>query len=71
MVSWTKPVTGEGYVDLGTAKVVFDKDRYAVSVSEDVYRAHGDTHDVRIYLIDYIPVNKAETEFGFEIKIRG
>lgn len=71
MVTWTKPVIGEGYVDLGTAEVKFDKNRYQASVSEDVYRSHDDTHDVTVYLIDYTPVIKTETDFEFEIEIKG
>ncbi len=67
MVSWTKPKITSGCVDFGTAKVMFDANRYSASFTTEIYRAHGDMKDVCAFLIDYIPLKKGEKEFIFEI----
>ena len=70
MVTWTKPEAGDGYIDLKTAKVIYDSSRYNVVVSEDSYRNHLDTEDIAVYMIDYVPVNGRETEFECEILVK-
>ena len=70
MVSWTKPEIGEGFVDLKTAKILFDSKRYTVTFTEDSYRNHANVADVRIFLIDFKAVGEKESEFKFEIEIK-
>jgi hypothetical protein len=70
MVTWTKPEICDGYVDLKTAKIMFDKEKYEVSFKEDSYRNHANTEDVTVYLVDFEPVNEKETDFSFEIIIK-
>ncbi|MBE7051221.1 MAG: hypothetical protein E7395_01440 [Ruminococcaceae bacterium] len=70
MVSWTKPMIYDGCVDFGTAKVVFDANRYKASYTSEVYRAHGDREDLCAYLVDYNPIKNDETEFVFEIIVQ-
>ena len=71
-VSETKPSITEGCVSLNSACIIYDNDRYEVKVSTDSYLPHNrslsekDTIDV--YLIDFTPKKKFETEFKFEIK---
>ena len=64
MVSWTKPVICDGYVDLKSAKVMYDKEKYTATVSKEEYRNHADTEDVTAYLIDFEGI---EGEFKVEI----
>lgn len=68
-VTLTKPDITDGSVNLKTAEIMFDKDKYSVSVSEDSYRNHANTEDVKVYLIDFKGKNVNETEFKFQIKI--
>ena len=59
-VSLVKPEIYQDYVDLKTAKIVYDNEKYSVSISEDSYRNHADTEDVTVYLIDFKGINKGE-----------
>ena len=68
-VSTTMPEIIGGCVDLKTAKIFFDKERYTVNVSEDSYRNHADTEDISVYLIDFTGTREKETEFLFNISI--
>ena len=70
MVSWTKPEICDGYVDLKTARILFDIEKYTVEYSQDSYRNHENTEDVKVFLIDFKGVNKKETTFEFEILIK-
>ncbi len=70
-VTLVEPMVCEGYIDLGTADLFFDKEKYSVSVSVDSYRSHGyDAKDVPTYLIDFEFIDKTETKFEIEIKIK-
>ena len=66
-VSLTKPKIIDGTVDLGTAKIVFDRSKYDVSYSTDSYIHHTQKKEVEVYLIDFKGKNKKETRFEFEI----
>ena len=57
-------------MDLKTAQILFDKEKYTVSFKEDTMRNHANTEDVPVYLVDFEPVNEKETEFSFEIIIK-
>lgn len=70
MVSWTKPEICDGYVDLKTAKIIFDKERYTVDFKEDSYRNHANTEDIPVFLIDFKAVSEKKTKFKFEIIIK-
>lgn len=70
MVSWTKPQICDGFVDLKTAKIIFDKDMYNVSFKEDSYVKHGDSGTALVYLIDFEPKNSKTREFSFEIVVK-
>lgn len=65
-VSWTKPQISDGYIDLESAKICFDSEKYAVSVTKDSYRNHADTEDVDAYLIDFEAKKEKEEQFNFE-----
>lgn len=69
-VSWNKPEVCDGFVDLKTAQILFDKEKYTVSFKEDTMRNHANTEDVPVYLVDFEPVNEKETDFSFEIIIK-
>ena len=69
-VSWNKPEVCDGFVDLKTAQILFDKEKYTVSFKEDTMRNHANTEDVPVYLVDFAPVNEKETDFSFEIIIK-
>ena len=69
MVSWTKPEICDGYVDLKTAKILFNREKYTVSFKEDSLRNHADTEDVPVFLIDFEAISEKETKFEFEISI--
>jgi hypothetical protein len=64
----------DGEIDLGTASILFDKDLYSVTISEDSYTSHRNMAGspyikVMVYLIDFSAKNENQTEFDFEIKI--
>ena len=73
-VTWTKPVISAGSVDLGTAEIHFDVEKYAVEVSVDHYNAHrirpNAQQAVTVYLIDITAKTPGCTEFAFEINIK-
>lgn len=69
-VSRTKPEIFDSYVDLGSAKIMFDKEKYTVSVSTDSYRNHADTQDISVFFIDFRALAPKETIFEFHIVIK-
>lgn len=71
MVSKIKPQIGDGFVDFKTVIVNFDKERYSVSVSSEVYKSQLLKADEVAYLVDFIPVNEKETEFEVKIAVKG
>ena len=73
-VTRTKPQVLNGEINLGSASIIFDKDLYSVSISEDSYTAHrtmsGNPYtQVMVYLIDFVGKKEKQTEFNFEFKI--
>ena len=70
MVSRVKPEICDGYVNLGTADVLFDKNKYKASFTSEAYRAHGDKEDLIAYLIDFKPLKEKEKRFSAEIVIK-
>ena len=73
-VTRTEPKVLDGEIDLGTASILFDKDLYSVTISEDSYTSHRNMAGspyikVMVYLIDFTAKNENQTEFDFEIKI--
>lgn len=70
IISCTKPVINGNFVDLKTAGILFDKEKYQVSISEALYRNHRNTEDVNVFLIDFKPIDKKETKFEIEILIK-
>jgi len=70
IVSHVKPEICDGYVNFGAADVIFDEEKFEASVSVETYRSHGNKGDVNAYLVDFRPINKKETEFKAEIRIK-
>ena len=68
-VSIIRPSVLDGVVCLGTTKIIYDKDRYRVSVSEECYRTQKTLEVIRVYLIDMMSVQDGETEFRFDILV--
>ena len=66
-VSHIKPEVCDGFVDMGRAKIIYDKDRFDVAITMELYRNHFDTGDLEAYFVDFSPKNPKETEFKFEI----
>ena len=69
MISQIKPEVSDGCVMIDGTKILFDSERYGVSIDFEDYRNIDDDGEERAYLIDFVPVDKKETEFIFEIKI--
>ncbi len=69
-VSRTNPDIFDSFIDLGTAKIVFDKEKYTVNISQDSYRNHSNTEDVSVFFIDFKATNLKESKFEFEIIIK-
>ncbi len=69
MISQIKPEVSDGCVMIDETKILFDSERYTVSIGFEDYRNIGDNGEERAYLIDFVPVDKKETKFVFEIKI--
>ena len=69
MVSWIKPVISEDSVKLGTVTILFDKNKFTASVTEDSIKSHTDAKPIKIYLIDFEAKVKGEEVFKFEIKV--
>ncbi|MBQ9914809.1 MAG: heparinase II/III family protein [Clostridia bacterium] len=69
MVSHKKPVISAGRVDLGRARILYDENRYQLSVSETYYRNNADTEDMPVYFMDFTPKNNEENEFIFKFDI--
>lgn len=67
-VSKIKPELGDGYVDLKTAKVIYDSEKYNVSVHSEAYKSHFTLKDVTVYLVDFALQDK-ESEFKVKIVI--
>lgn len=68
-VTYTKPKISNGVIDLESAKMYFDDDKYSATFKEDKYREHLDRYDVTVYLIDVVAKNDQETRFEFKIVI--
>ena len=68
MISQIEPELYDGCVMIDGTKVMFDSERYSISVSFEDYRNTNDDGEDRAYLIDFIPLNNRETEFVFDIK---
>lgn len=68
-VSWTKPHLCDGYVDLKTARIVFDKEKYNVSISNDCYQNHKNAEEVDVFFIDFKAVNPREERFEYTIEL--
>lgn len=69
-VSHIKPEVSDGFVDMGRAKIIYNKERYEVAVTLEMYRNHFDTADLEAYFVDFSPKNPKETEFIFEIAVK-
>lgn len=73
-VTRTKPQVSDGEINLGTASILFNKELYSVTISEDSYTSHrnmaGEPYTkVMVYLIDFTAKKEHETEFQFDIRI--
>ena len=69
-VSHIEPQVGENFVDYGKAKIVFDNEKYKVSVEKESYRNHYNTKDLDAYLVDFVALADKETHFEFRIEIK-
>jgi len=73
-VTWTKPVLSDGIVDLGTAQIRFDEDKFSAAVSVDYYNAHrirpNAQKEVTVYLVDITAKLPGCAEFAFEIAVK-
>lgn len=70
LVSEIKPEIGEGYVDLGSLRVLFDKEKFTAGFTTDSYKHHMTCENVTVYLIDVTPRVENITEFKLEIIIK-
>ncbi len=68
-VTYTLPVVSDGRIDLTTARILFEREKYRVDISEDSYKDHDTSKPVKVYLIDVVPIREHETEFLFKIEI--
>lgn len=69
MISWTKPIIIEDFVHLKTAKILFDKEKYKVDITQDKYRNHENTEDIDVFFIDFKFRESKETSFKIDILI--
>jgi len=69
MISWTKPIIREDFVHLKTAKILFDKEKYKVDITQDKYRNHENTEDIDVFFIDFKFRESKETSFKIDILI--
>lgn len=67
-VSLTKPSVKNGKVDLESASIIFDPNKYDVVSSVETYISRTGT--VEVYMIDFKGKIKAENCFEFEIEVR-
>lgn len=70
LVSEIKPEMGDGYVDLGSLRVIFDKEKFTADFTTDSYKHHSTCENVTVYLVDLTPKREKETEFRFEIVMK-
>ena len=70
MVSWTEPELGDGCVDLKTARILYNPEKYTASFVTDSYNGHSDSGEIKVFFIDFKAVNERETTFEFEIEIK-
>ncbi len=68
-VSTEKPTPREGVVDFSGVKLLYDKEKFEATVTEDSY-IHHSVKKVDVYLVDLVPKREKETEFRFEIVIK-
>ena len=68
MVSLTKPKLNDDFVDLGSVLIMYDNEKYKVSISEDSYKRHADGSDIRVYFIDFETTGQNENIFELVIK---
>lgn len=69
-VSRTEPIIYDGFVDLGSAILKFDKERYAVDMSMENFKHIIPSEGGTAYLVDFVPLCANEDEFKFEIEIK-
>lgn len=69
-VSEIKPEIGDGYIDLGKLRVLFDKEKFTAGFTTDSYKSHFNSEIVTVYLIDLTPKTEKLTEFRFELTIK-
>ncbi len=69
-VSHISPQVGENFVDFGKARIVFDNQKYKVSVGKESYRNTYNTKDLDAYLVDFVALADKETHFEFKIEIK-
>jgi len=67
LVSCIKPEIHSGYVDLKTAKIMYDNEKYTVNISEDKYSVHTSNEPVKVYLIDFESKKGNMTNFEVEV----
>ena len=68
--SWTEPELGDGCVDLNTARILYNPEKYTASFVTDSYNGHSDSGEIKVFFIDFKAVNERETTFEFEIEIK-
>ena len=69
-VSHIKPEVSDGFVDMDKVKIIYDKKRYRVKASMELYRNHFNTMDLEAHFIDFSPINPKETHFEFKIEVK-
>lgn len=69
-ITYTSPVVSDGAIDLETAQLSFDPQKYRAAVTEAGCVNHATLKPIPVYLIDILPVQETETDFIFEIMIR-
>jgi len=70
MISCTRPIVSEDVIDLETVKILFNKAKYHVNISQDIIKNHENTKDVNVFFMDFKFINPDETKFEIEIVIK-
>ena len=66
-MTYEKPTEQSGKLFLKGAELIFDKEKWEVSITEDMHTSHISHEKIKVYLIDFKPKEKQNL---FELKLK-
>ena len=69
-VSKLKPEICDGFVDYGVGQILFDQNKYNVSVGTEIFSEHNTGIKSTVYLVDFEANDKSDKTYEFKLQVK-